>query len=112
MEIGRGRLMITERRLLAKGPRLFPSNAQCCEADLTLETAVREELRGAWNGEMGEASAIRFRKVRAKKIMHRRGRIYFWHWSDQEILDTETYSKLLNDWAYEDAPLDFELDYV
>lgn len=95
-----------------KGHRWFPSRATCCKADVSLETSVREELRGTWNGEMGEGGAVRYSRVRAKKIMHRRGRIYFWHWSDQGVPDTETYSKLLNDWTYEDAPLDFELDHV
>ncbi len=70
--------------------QLYPSNATCCDADITEETAMIVDRRS------GKAK-------RAKRIFHVRylGETYpedhelagvpiaarFWHWSDQEVVE-------------------------
>lgn len=63
--------------------RLFPSRFNCCGADVTKESSVSVEVRGKWNGLMGKESKVLWGRIRAKRIFHRRGEEYFWHWSDQ-----------------------------
>ncbi len=54
--------------------KLYPSK-QCCDADVTMETTVKEMFRGK-----------PLRLVRAKAIHHVLGERRFWHWSDQTDL--------------------------
>lgn len=61
-------------------PRLFPSKATCCDADVTKETAMIHMPRGP-------------RRVmrRAKQIHHVRAGIPFWHWSDTEVVEAPVF---------------------
>ena len=55
--------------------KLYPSNAECCEADETKESSVQPRRVGALGNKV----------KRAKRIFHRRGDQAWWHWSDQDV---------------------------
>jgi hypothetical protein len=56
--------------------KLYPSKADCCDADITRETAVMY------------VHPLIFPNRRAKQIHHYRERdeAHFWHWSDQDVV--------------------------
>lgn len=59
-------------------PRLFPSKATCCDADVTKETSMVSMRRGR-----------PFTIKRAKQIHHARGDRRYWHWSDVEAVEPQ-----------------------
>lgn len=58
--------------------KMFPSSAECCPADLTAETAMRERT-------VFDPATGRREHRRAKMIFHVLGDARFWHWSDRVV---------------------------